>query len=260
MTFAWLIKNFVGALLLPPGNGLALLLIAGAWRKRRWAFGLAACGALLLLVQSLPIVSGALIQSLERRAGGVPDSPGAAQAIVILGSGLLRDAPDYGGDTANERTLVRTRYGARLAERWHLPVLVSGGRPAGASRSEAAVMGEILEREFGVPVRWREELSLDTADNARFSAVILKQAGVSRIVLVTKAFHMPRAVALFEAAGLQVVPAPTGFRASGDRPPDWFDLVPGASALHNAYYALHEWLGIAWLRLVAIAAHPGSPG
>ncbi len=257
MTVAWLIKNIVGALLLPPGNGLFLLLLAGFFRKRRWAFGVAAVGGLLLLLQSLPIVSGALLQTLESRAGGVPDSPGRAQAIVILGSGLLRDAPDYGGDTANERTLVRTRYGARLAERWQMPVLVSGGRPAGASRSEAAVMAEILEGEFGVPVRWREELSRDTADNARFSAVMLKAAGISRIVLVTQAFHMPRAVALFEAAGLQVVAAPTGFRAGVDGPAEWFDFVPGASALHNTYYALHEWLGIAWLRLVAIVAQPG---
>ena len=250
MTIVWFIKNFVGALLLPPGNGLLLLLAAGAWRKRRWAFGLAACGALLLLLQSLPVVSGALMQTLESRAGGVPDSPGDAQAIVILGSGLLLDTPDYGGDTANERTLVRARYGARLAGRWHLPVLVSGGRPARARLSEAAVMADVLEHEFGVAVRWREELSLDTADNARFSALILKEAGVRRIVLVTQAFHMPRARQLFEAAGLSVVAAPTGFRSSSSQPPGWFDFVPSASALHNAYYALHEWLGIAWARLV----------
>lgn len=253
MTTAWLLKNLLGVLLLPPGNGLALLGLAGLFRRRRWAFGLAVLGGLLLVAQSLPIVAGTLLHTLESRAGGVPATPGGAQAIVILGSGLVRDASEYGGDTANERTLVRARYGAHLARRWQLPVLVSGGRPVGSTRSEAAVMAAVLDDEFKVPVRWREELSADTADNARFSAAILKEAGIGRIALVTQAFHMPRARALFEAAGLQVVPAPTGFRAGHDGPAEWFDFVPAASALHNSYYALHEWLGIAWLRLVAVA-------
>jgi uncharacterized SAM-binding protein YcdF (DUF218 family) len=71
-------------------------------------------------------------------------------------------------------------------------------------------------------------------------------------VLVTQAFHMPRARLLFEAAGLQVVPAPAHFVSKTGGGFAASDLLPGASALHHSYYALHEWLGIAWARLSGV--------
>lgn len=249
MSIAWFFKSLLSALLLPPGNGLLLLAIAGLGRRRRWAFSLAFLGAFLLLLQSLPLVGSALMGTLERRAGPVLQGAAGAQAIVVLGSGLELDAEEYGGDTATDRTLVRTRYGATLVRRFALPVLVSGGRPVNATRSEAEVMADILENEFKVPVRWREMQSLDTTQNAALSAAILKEAGIRRIVLVTQAFHMPRAVRLFRAAGLEVVPAPTHFKSGGLGPLNVNDFLPRASALHHSFYALHEWLGIAWLAL-----------
>jgi len=253
MTSAWFLKNLLGTLLLPPANGLLLLALAALFRKRRWAFSLALLAGLLLLAQSLPIVAQALIGSLEQRAGPVLSDKAGAQAIVVLGSGLYLDAEEYGGDTVTDRSLVRLRYGAALARRLQLPVLVSGGTPAMASRSEADVVGDVLEHEFGVPVRWRETQSQDTADNAALSAQILRAAGIRRIALVTQAFHMPRARRLFEAAGLEVVPAPTDFRGIAGRAPMFFDWVPQARALHISYYALHEWLGLAWLELARMA-------
>lgn len=249
MTTAWLLKNLIGTLLLPPANGLLLLLVAGFFRKRRWAFGLAVLGGGLLLIQSLPPVATALIAPLEQRAGPVLTDPAGARAIVVLGSGLNVGAAEYDGDTVTDRSLIRLRYGATLARRHQLPVLVSGGMPQDAKRSEAAVIADVLEQEFGVAVRWRETQSLDTADNAAMSAAMLHAAGIRRIVLVTQAFHMPRAQRLFEAAGLEVVPAPTDFRGRRDRPPSAFDWLPQARALHTSYYALHEWLGLLWLEL-----------
>ena len=124
-------------------------------------------------------------------------------------------------------------------------------QPYNATRSEAAVMAGILADEYGVPVRWQETRSRDTADNAAMSAEILKAAGIRRIVLVTQAFHMPRAAALFRAAGLEVVPAPTQFKAGGALLASPTDFLPSAYALRNTYYALHEWLGLAWRQLVA---------
>ncbi|MDP3538017.1 MAG: YdcF family protein [Azonexus sp.] len=256
MSIAWFLKNLLGTLLLPPANGLLLLGIAGLFRRRRWAFGLAVLGGGMLLLQSLPPVSDALIGSLERRAGPVLTGTAGAQAIVVLGSGLNTEAEEYGGDTATERTLVRLRYGATLARRYHLPVLTSGGRPHDASRSEAEVMADILQREFGVDVRWRENQSLDTADNAAMSARILHAAGVKRIVLVTQAFHMPRAQRLFAAAGLEVVPAPTDFKSRRNLPSTAFHWLPQAHALRTSYYALHEWLGLAWIDISQMLAKP----
>jgi uncharacterized SAM-binding protein YcdF (DUF218 family) len=249
MSVAWSFKEILVALLLPPGNGLFLICVAGLFRRRRWAFGLAALGTALLTLQSLPPVAGLLMAPLESRAGPVLQDADGAQAIVVLSGGLDREAPEYGGDTAGERTLLRLRYGAVLAHRFGLPVLVSGGRPDNATRTEAAVMADILEREFAVRVRWQETQSRTTAENATMSAKILRDAGVHRIVLVTQAFHIPRAVRLFRAAGLEVKPAPTQFKSADRSPFTLLDLLPRISALHNSYYALHEWLGIAWLAL-----------
>ena len=252
MSVAWVIKSWLAALLLPPGNGLALLGLAALYRRRRWAFGLAMFGGLLLLLQSLPLVGSGLMGTLEDRAGAWQPDTAGAQAIVVLGSGLVRPVAEFGGETATDRTLIRLRRGAQLARDTQLPVLVSGGRPLRAENSEAAVMADILQREFGVPVRWREEGSLDTAGNARHSAAILRQAGITRVLLVTQAFHMPRARLLFEAAGLQVVPAPAHFVSKTGGGFATGDLLPSASALHHSFYALHEWLGIAWARLSGV--------
>ncbi len=249
MSAAWFLKDLLVILLLPPANGLLLLVIAGFYRRRRWAFGLAAFGTALLVMQSLPLVSGALMASLEERAGPVLQHTEGAQAIVVLGSGLDLKAPEYGGDTAGERTLLRLRYGALLAKRFDLPLLVAGGRPENATQTEAAVMADILEREFAVKARWQEGESRNTAENASKSAAILRAAGIRRVVLVTQAFHMPRAVRLFRAAGLEVVPAPTHFKTAGRSPLGALDLLPQSNALRNSYFALHEWLGITWLAL-----------
>ena len=249
MSLLWFLKNFFGSLLLPPGNGLLLMAIAGIFHKRRWAFGLALVAGILLGAQSLPIVSNALMNTLERQAGPLLNDVQGAGAIVVLGSSLNFDAPEYGGDTANERTLVRLRYGAFLAQRLKLPVLVSGGQAPRGSRTEAEVISEILENELGVKVRWREDKSTNTAENARFSADILRAAGIKRVVLVTQAFHIPRAQLLFERAGLEVIPAPTGFKSVHDPSAILTGWLPQASALQNSYYALHEWLGIFWAHL-----------
>jgi hypothetical protein len=133
MSIAWVLKTLFGTLLLPPGNGLLLLAVAAIFRRRRWAFGLALSAGLLLLAQSTPIVAQALIASLEREAGPVVSETQGAGAIVVLGSGLNLDAAEYGGDTANERTLVRLRYGAYLARHLDLPLLVTGGTPLRAT-------------------------------------------------------------------------------------------------------------------------------
>lgn len=251
MTTALFLKGLLGNLLLPPTNGLLLLLLAALFHRRRWAFALALLAGGLLLAQSLPPVAGWLKESLEERAGPVLADTRGAGAIVVLGSGLNIDAPEYGGDTVTDRSLIRARYGAVVARSSGLPVLVSGGTPRNASRSEADVIGDLLEKEFAVPVRWREGASLDTADNARLSAAMLHAHGIRKIVLVTQAFHMPRARRLFEAAGFEVIPAPTDLSSGRQQSRNLLDWLPRTRAMQDSYYALHEWLGMLWLDVLA---------
>ena len=104
-------------------------------------------------------------------------------------------------------------------------------------------------QELGAEVGGKEAVSQNPAGTAALSAPMLKAAGVRRIVLVTHAFHMPRAKLLFERAGLEVIPAPTAFFSHATF--DWLltAFLPQTKALQISYYALHERLGMAWLAL-----------
>ncbi|MGH8277690.1 MAG: YdcF family protein, partial [Steroidobacteraceae bacterium] len=161
--------------------------------------------------------------------------PVSAQAIVILGGAAVRIAPEYGGPAAELDTLERLNYGAFLAHRTSLPVLVSG------SPEEANAMRITLSRDFGVGARWVEGHSADTYQNARFSAPLLLADGIHRIVLVTSSSHEWRAAHEFMGAGLEVVPAPVGGgvpRAHGAAA-----FVPSPVGLLRSYGALYELIG-----------------
>jgi uncharacterized SAM-binding protein YcdF (DUF218 family) len=242
---SWLFNNLVAAFLLPPLNGL-LLIGAGwlLWRRRpRVARGLIGGGALLLFVLSLPVVGKAMLRTLE----GEPVSTKVlrqAQAIVVLGAGRYREAPEYGGDTVSVATLTRVRYAAYLHRLTGLPLLVSSGKPDGGDISEAEAMRRVLVREFGVAVRWVEGASNNTRENAIATAAMLKRDGIGRIVLVTHTEHMPRAQRAFSAAGLTVFSAPTVFERSPMTP---LDFVP--QGYGKVRSAMHEWIGLAWYAL-----------
>ena len=110
-------------------------------------------------------------------------------------------------------------------------------------------MAAALRETFDVPVRWLEGESRNTAENARFSASMLGGAGVERVALVSQAWHLPRATAEFERAGLGVIPAPTEFASAP--PPGLHGWIPRAYHLQQSTQALHEWLGRGWAYLLA---------
>ncbi len=102
-------------------------------------------------------------------------------------------------------------------------------------------MAESLREDFHAKTIWVEDRSSDTAENAAYSAAILKQHGITNIALVSQAWHLPRASKLFEQQGLTVYPAPTGFTREDTEPlAQW---LPKASALDKSSMALKELLG-----------------
>jgi uncharacterized SAM-binding protein YcdF (DUF218 family) len=147
-------------------------------------------------------------------------------------------------------TLERVRYGAWLHRHSGLPILVTGGKVFDTTQpAEAELIQQILTKEFQVPVRWIETGSRNSWENAAFSQPLLKDAGINRIYLVTQAWHMPRARMVFEAVGLQVLPAPTGFLHDDGDAPLLLDFLPNSDALMTNYYIAHELIGIVWYRL-----------
>ena len=239
-----LMGRLIGGLLLPPAGPIVLILLSLLLLlfRRRWAAGLffvAGFGGLIAV--SLPPVARSLVAGLQDfPVVDFNQLPSAPQAVVVLGGGVYPHQLDYGGHTVSSATLERLRYASRLAKAADLPVLVSGGKP------EAGLMAAALQQDFAVTARWQENASRNTAENAIFSARLLKAQGVQNIFLVTHAWHLPRAVVQFREAGLQVTPAPTLVSArrvdTGVLP--WW--VPTAEALWYSRLALHEYLGSFW--------------
>ena len=248
MTAGQTTSYIVGQLVLPP-TSLIVAALAGvllALRRRVAGTAIAVASLLALLALGTPLVAHTLLRALETpplAAGARAD----AQAIVVLGGGRVRGSPEWGGDTANAATLRRIRYGAQLARDTGLPVLLAGGNPERAALPEARLMQAVLEHEFGIKARWIEDRSDTTAENARFTAAILAPLGIRRVLLVTDAYHMPRARRAFAGAGLDPVAAPTGYIGRSALRPQ--HLVPNAEALRVSNLALREWAAGLWYRL-----------
>jgi uncharacterized SAM-binding protein YcdF (DUF218 family) len=232
------VKAVLRSFLLPPASPLILALIGALLlrRHRRWAIALMILSAVSLWLFSTAFIADALSRLAERYPALDLSRPTDAQAIVIIGGGGFRTfAPEYGGPAAEYVLLDRLTYGAFVARRTGLPVLVSG------APEETFAMQTSLARDFGVAVRWTEGESRDTYENARFSARILQGAGVKRIILVTMSTHMFRAAQEFRSAGFQVTPAPSGvwtLRESGV-----LRFIPSPGALMRSNAAVYELLG-----------------
>ena len=249
MVMSWFFTNLISEFLLPPLN-LLLVAVLGLWlwhKRPLIARLLLTTSIILLWLLSTPYFAEMLLHGLEGEPYVTDTKKPLADAIVVLGGGTYFHAPEYGGDTVGKETLERLRFAAKLQRETGKPVLVTGGAPLGNGTSEAAQMKQVLEHEFNVPVQWAEGASDNTLENARLSQQLLKQTGITRIYLVTHAWHMPRAVLAFQAAGFQVVPAPTAYTTRYQT--DLLAFIPNAYALRDSRIFMHELIGMLWYQL-----------
>ena len=252
-------KAVLSALLLPPAPllllALAGALLLGARRRSGWLLtGLALAGLWLsacsgfgeLLSRALlhppAALAPARIDALRRDARATHDI-----AIVVLGAGREILAPEYGLGSLPPEALERLRYGLWLGRETGIPVAFSGGSSFGSTEgaSEAQIAARIAASDFARPLRWAEGESRDTRENAARTVALLRPTGVRQIVLVTHAWHMPRALRAFQAAGagrFGVVAAPMGLAPSVERAElKWLPTVGGFVEVHHV---LHEALGL----------------
>lgn len=250
-------KPLLTALLLPPVPLLLLMLLGAALARRRpaWGWLLLWAGAAGLWLASTTAAGEWLQQRLlqpppalnadELRARGT-----AGGAILVLGGGREAEAPEYGAPNLSPYSLERLRYGLWLARRSGLPVAFSGGvghaQPDGIA--EAEIAARIAAGEFGQPLQWTEADSRDTRENAARSVAMLRAAGVTRIVLVTHGWHMPRSLRAFEQAiarsggGITLLAAPIGLARDDSVPP--LRWLPSQSGFAETRHALREFLGL----------------
>jgi uncharacterized SAM-binding protein YcdF (DUF218 family) len=238
----FLFVKLVTALILPPVGPLLLCLLGVVLTRFTRTLGrrVTLTAVALQFLLAMPVVASLLTWVVAEGGALAPARGREAQAIVVLAGGTVTDAPEYGGDTVTVLSLERARYGAKLARECGLPVALSGGTVFGG-RPEAEVIGDLLEREMGTAVKWRETQSRNTHENATESARLLLPQGVRRVLLVTHAVHMRRARREFEAAGFEVTPAPTVIPAPGVA--TVWDVIPTTAAYRGTTLALHEMLG-----------------
>jgi len=247
---SWFFTNFIAAFLLPPLS-ILLLLAAGIfllYRSRKYAKPLILSSFGLLWIASTPFFAEGSLHLLEAATTALDSQHPDADAIVILGGGTYFHAPEYvGQDTIGDQTLPRLRYGAKLHREDGTPILVTGGNPLGNALSEAQQMRTSLQQDFHVPVRWTEDASDNTLENARNSFQVLQQAGIRKIYLVTHAWHMPRAAMTFRQVGFEVVEAPVAFTTRYQI--DLLAFLPCAEALRDSKFFIHEVIGLLWYRV-----------
>jgi uncharacterized SAM-binding protein YcdF (DUF218 family) len=194
--------------------------------------------AIWLALNLLPQVSPVSLRELQDQH---------VQAIVVLGGGVESNAPEYNDATLSPDAMMRLLFGVYLSRISNLPMAYTGGRGWSGpddQLSEADVAALALSRIDAPSLRWRENLSRDTHENAINTAAMLQRDGIVRIALITNAWHMPRSLREFEHAGFEVTPAPMGYVQNDVK--HLLQWLPSGKGLRDSAWVLRECLGL-WI-------------
>ncbi len=231
-----------------PLGWVVLLLIFAVVRKKRWPVVVA---VLVLITASLPVTGSRVIGWLESKYAPLAIAEAEpADAIVVLG-GILGPKTLPGYVTNWLESSERYDGGVALLRAGRAKVLIfTGARMPWAERT-VALEGDDLRAiaiSQGVPAEQivvTREIS-NTRDEARAVAEMAKMHGWKKVIVVTTAWHMPRAALVFRNAGVAIVPFPVDFRSDGVRPLTAVDFLPKAEALQMTETALRECYGLAF--------------
>ncbi len=256
-------SKFIPILIYPVGMTAILLIVGLSLRKKRiLAFAFILTALIVLWIGGNKWVAMSLARSLEHQY--LPSTESfKVDVIVLLGGGTEpAEYPRQGVELngAGDRVLTAWRlYNYGLAD--HL--LLSGGDISFLDASVGSPAGDMRELllELGVPddAMWLETTSQNTFENAENSKKILAEKGINRIILVTSALHMPRSVKIFEAQGLEVIPAPTDYIVTnagwdslwhGDLLSTIINIFPTASNLSLTTNVLKEYIGMGYYALI----------
>ena len=235
--------KFGASWLLPPGIFILCFALAAIflWRRHERRFA-AIIGGVTLVFYLLctGFIAERLMGSLERNY----DVPTYYQGdcIIMLGGGAIAGVKDVDGIgmlTASPSSRVLAA--VRLQKELGVPILLAGGQVFNDTGAEALIAKRVI-MSLGVPEDkiLVESKSLTTTQNALFSAEILREKGLTKPILVTSAFHMPRAVLNFERSGIDVIPYPTDFWVGKSPEFYYLKLAPQAGALHTNAVVLSE--------------------
>jgi uncharacterized SAM-binding protein YcdF (DUF218 family) len=249
------LSKLISLFVLPLGLIIVLsiaVFLSLVFNKHRMAKWLLVIQLLLIWLSSMPAFSDYLAATWEQKylPVAIADSP-TADIIVILGGAVEGVVPprveEDLGDGADRILHAMRLFKAGKAEK----ILVVGGNLPwlGVEVAEAEVIRSLLE-EWGVPadaIHTSGE-SRNTYENAVEAKQVLGELGLSRVLLVTSALHMPRALSVFKTAGIDVTPSPTDFIAVDRGGYHIMAFVPDVAALSLTTSLAREWMGIAYYR------------
>jgi len=236
--------------LLPLPMGLFLIIIGLLiYRARRISIVCRLIGFLIILVFSLWPTANFLINPLQSQYSPLLNIPTTVSKVVVLGGGVSGGKNYPPNIRLASASLSRLIEGIRVFKvlqttNPNTQLILSGGRVfqspavAGKMGNTAEILG--VDRKNIV----LEDGSTDTHQEAVF---LRKTLGENPFILVTSAYHMPRAMALFKALHMHPIAAPTQFIGTHTMLSSWF--IPDAGALTSCDTAIHEYLGIWWARL-----------
>ena len=237
--------KFGASWVLPPGIFIVIFFALAwyAWRRRERR--LAACLAGVTFVFYLlctGLVAEKTLGSLEQAY--LPPAEPKGDVIIMLGGGAYSDTPDVDGTgTLCASPASRLLTAVRLQRQLGVPILLSGGQVYEDTGAEAKIAKRVL-MSLGVPEEkiLTETKSINTSQNARFSAEILRENGLSHPILVTSAFHMKRSVLNFQKQGVAVEPFPTDYLVAHHPVFHYTKLRPQTEALLDNVTVLQETL------------------
>jgi uncharacterized SAM-binding protein YcdF (DUF218 family) len=261
----FVLSKILGFFAIPSNVAMAIGLVGICLLCTRFArtgIRLAAVGLVALAVMGWSPLGNALIIALEQRFPPWDESLGAPDGIVVLGGAISPDVSAARGQAALNESAERMTVVAALARRYPAArILFTGG-------SGSLVAGEAAEADFVLPLfesfgiaRERvtlESRSRNTAENARFSKDLAQPKAGERWLLVTSAYHMPRAIGVFRKEGFAVGAYPVDWRTRGAQDVVMpFDRI--SRGLARTDTALHEWAGLLayWLTAQSSELFPG---
>lgn len=229
---------------------LALLLSLAGWRKSGFLFS--SLAALLLFVTLYTTTGNVLLQRLENKAVRPQPDPASVSCIIMLGGAIENDVMDARGGIEFNAAADRYTQTVRLALKYpQASLIISGGDGSFSGRYEGEA--EATERfftDFRIKADRliKENTSRNTFENSANTRELLERHGLTDCLLVTSAFHMPRATALFAKMGIGVIPYPVDYRTTG-RTEIGFDFTQPSLNAQNMATAVREWLAIVAYRL-----------
>jgi len=249
-------NKFLPLFILPFGMVCALVVLAVV-RKKRWPAVLA---LVVLYGASIPLVSNLLLGWLEAHYPAIPVAEaGPADAVVVLG-GILgpQVAKDAGMNWAE--SVERFQAGVALVQAGRADRLYFSGAPRRALGQQTTEGEELRRQAIALGVAPDKIVVTPFVDNTAMEAstiaALLKAESRKRVILVTTAWHLPRAAMQFRRAGVEFIPFPVDFQVDPMRRIGVMDFVPNAGSWQGTETAIRECYGYAFY---AIFRRPAAP-